>query len=321
MSRFLEMSWTTQVAQGQTSKSPLVLLERNVYDHPHARLLWDRQFEEVLLGLGKSTEFGMSFCSQKNKNYSYRYVDDINMAGKNRRWFPRGRNRWNLWTSENQHHFLTTCILDALNVNVKRTNLFLINKEKSNMTWMGETSRKDRRMVLRHGRTCSKVRRKVLWTGKQKERTLVQSFNSMLGWAQIQKGRVGGGWRIVQCLLSHCLAMLVFGTNWKTWHSLAPKQICTSCHKMDSSLRQTVSSFDFLHSSHRWLQTVLSRGQYSSTLSTGFLSRLRFRWRPCRFKINIRRNLVYLRKSNVRSHKLDVQEANVSVSKFHGIRS
>ena len=53
----------------------------------------------------------------------------------------------------------------------------------------------------------------------------------------------------------------------------------------------------------------------------GFFQDSDFCWRPWRFKINIRRNLVYLRKSNVRSHELDVQEANVSVSKFHGIRS
>ena len=189
LSRYMETSWTTQVAQ--------IMVK-------HRRTQWFFSNEmctitRMLASCGKdssrkfcgcwekSTEFGMSFCSPKNKNDSYRYMDDINMAGKNRRWLPRRRNRWNLWTSENQHHFLTTCILDALNVNVKRTKLFLIKKEKSNMTRVGETSRKDSRMVLRHGRTCSKVRRKVLWTGKQKERTLVQSFNSMLGWAQIQK--------------------------------------------------------------------------------------------------------------------------------------
>ena len=38
-------------------------------------------------------------------------------------------------------------------------------------------------------------------------------------------------------------------------------------------------------------------------------------------KINPERNLMYLRKSNICSHKLDVQQANVSVSQFHRIGS
>ena len=31
---------------------PMVPLERNLYEHPPAGFLWERQFEEVLLGLG-----------------------------------------------------------------------------------------------------------------------------------------------------------------------------------------------------------------------------------------------------------------------------
>ena len=44
---------------------PVVPLERNFYGHPLAGLLWERQFEEVLLELewGQNTELGMSFCS------------------------------------------------------------------------------------------------------------------------------------------------------------------------------------------------------------------------------------------------------------------
>ena len=54
---------------------PVVPFGRNLYGHPLAELLWERQFEEVLLKLGveKSTKLGMSVCSSKNKDYSYRY--------------------------------------------------------------------------------------------------------------------------------------------------------------------------------------------------------------------------------------------------------
>ena len=52
-----------------TIEDPVFLLERNLYGHPLAGLLWERQFEEVLLELGweKSTELGMSYCSSTTR--------------------------------------------------------------------------------------------------------------------------------------------------------------------------------------------------------------------------------------------------------------
>ena len=42
--------------------------ERNLYGHPLACLLWERQIEEVLAtGMGRSSELGMSFCSPKTR--------------------------------------------------------------------------------------------------------------------------------------------------------------------------------------------------------------------------------------------------------------
>ena len=38
--------------KSRENEDPVVHLERNVYGHPLAGLLWERQFEEVLLGLG-----------------------------------------------------------------------------------------------------------------------------------------------------------------------------------------------------------------------------------------------------------------------------
>ena len=64
---------------------PVVPLERNLCGHPLAGLLWRRQFDEVLLGLGceKSTEPGMSLCSSKQGLFSSVYLDDIKIAGRN----------------------------------------------------------------------------------------------------------------------------------------------------------------------------------------------------------------------------------------------
>ena len=53
MSRHLDSSTTTQMAKSWSSmEDPVVPLERNLYGHPLAGLLWERQFEKILLKHG-----------------------------------------------------------------------------------------------------------------------------------------------------------------------------------------------------------------------------------------------------------------------------
>ena len=55
-------------------EDPVVPLERNLYGHPLAGLLWERQFEKILLKYGweKVSKLGMSLCTIVKKDYSYR---------------------------------------------------------------------------------------------------------------------------------------------------------------------------------------------------------------------------------------------------------
>ena len=89
---------------------------------------------------------------------------------------------------------------------------------------------------------------------------------------------------------------------------------------MDQSMRQPLSTFDVIHSSNMWTQTVLSCAKHSTTMQILIVSRLWFCGRPWRLEINIRRNSVYFRKSRVRANKLDVQETNFSFAQFNRIR-
>ena len=43
---------TNDQNHGSKIEDPVVLLQRNLYGHPLAGLLWERQFEETLLELG-----------------------------------------------------------------------------------------------------------------------------------------------------------------------------------------------------------------------------------------------------------------------------
>ena len=78
-----------------------------------------------------------------------------------------------------------------------------------------------------------------------------------------------------------------------TWHEmvdltfLVRDPTCSSSHQMDTSLWQTFGKISFIHSSHKWLPTILSCGKHGSALSLGFIPRLRFCWRLSRTrKIN-----------------------------------
>ena len=56
-------------------EDPVVHLERNLYGHPLAGLLWERQVEEVLLKLGwEKYRIGNAYLFNGNKDYSYRYT-------------------------------------------------------------------------------------------------------------------------------------------------------------------------------------------------------------------------------------------------------
>ena len=85
----------------------------------------------------------------------------------------------------------------------------------------------------------------------------------------------------------------------------------------DKVLWQTVSTFDLVPSSYKWIQTILACGKHSTTMQTWIVSRLWFCGRPWRLEINLRRCLVYFRKSHVFANKLDVQETDFSFTQFY----
>ena len=87
----------------ETIEGSVDLLEWNVYGQPLAGLVWDSQFEEMLLELGgwKSTELRMSLCSQETTIIPF----------CTRGWFFNGRKEaehkgwssWGTWWSNKRH--------------------------------------------------------------------------------------------------------------------------------------------------------------------------------------------------------------------------
>ena len=69
---------------GPSMEDPVVPLERNLYGHPLAGLLRERQFEKILLqhGWEKVSNWDCLFVHREKGLFLSVYVDDIKLAGK-----------------------------------------------------------------------------------------------------------------------------------------------------------------------------------------------------------------------------------------------
>ena len=65
-------------------EDPVVPLDRNVFGHPFAGLLWERQFKEVLMELGweKVQNLDCLLVHRKQRLFLSVYVDNNKMAGE-----------------------------------------------------------------------------------------------------------------------------------------------------------------------------------------------------------------------------------------------
>ena len=204
---------------------PVVPLERNLYGHPFAGLLWETQFQEILLELGREVpNWECLSVHRKQRLFLSVNVDDMKMIGKKQNMAPMWKKLMENLILTKQLHFLITYIWDALNVNVNRTKLLSMDTEicsnheflleQLTITRVGKASRKNGCVFLWHGRTCSKMRGNILLAGKQQDRATVQSFKPLLGWSPLQERGAWFSWRNVKSVLTNCLDMLVLGANW-----------------------------------------------------------------------------------------------------------
>ena len=79
-------------------EDPVVPLERNLYGHPVAGLLWERQFEKILLkhGWEKIPNWECFFVHREKGLFLTVYVDDIKLTGKKQNIDPK----WKLLNRE-----------------------------------------------------------------------------------------------------------------------------------------------------------------------------------------------------------------------------
>ena len=130
MSRHLDSSTTTQMAWS-SMEDPVVLLERNLYGHPPAGLLWERQVEKIFLknGWEKVSNWECLFVHCEKGLFLSVYVDDIKLARKKQNNIPMKKVLNKEVFSENQHLSLIMNTRDALKDNVKDAKKLLTISE------------------------------------------------------------------------------------------------------------------------------------------------------------------------------------------------
>ena len=250
-------------------EDPVVPLERNLYGHPLAGLLWERQFEKVLLkhGWEEIPNWECLFVHREKGLFLSVYVDDIKLTGKKQNLDP-------MWKVLNKEIDLEepTSVLDHVYLGCTQRQCQISKDIVDNYRTIFESiipagatdklpcseNLRNFFMVLWPGRSCEEMCGAILWVSKQHDSTTLQSIYSMHRWPPpLKRKRNEICWRIVTCMLSNCSEMLILGKNWTTWHSMDSEQKCTVHYKMDQSLWQTILSFDLWHSSYIWLQTIL----------------------------------------------------------------
>ena len=102
-------------------KWPAVPLKRNLYGHPLAGLLWERQFEKALLehDWEKVPDWECLFVHHQKGSLLSVYVDDIKLAGEKQNLDPLWKNSINKLIWDNQHHFWIMSTWFALRDNAK----------------------------------------------------------------------------------------------------------------------------------------------------------------------------------------------------------
>ena len=212
--------------------------------------------------MAKSAALGTSVRSSKTRIVLIGIRGwDQNWLERSSIWFPCGRNWWKMLLLTSQLHSLIKKLMKLVDLGEPpsfldhvylgctqrecKPNEIIIEEYTRMFEWRisagateklpgwAKASRKNSSVVLRHGRTNSKKRcERYCELPNKKRGAVLQSFKSLRGWPSIQTGRTWISWRIITSLLTHCIEVLVLGTNWKTRHSVVGQQTCKNSHNM-----------------------------------------------------------------------------------------
>ena len=271
-------------------EDPVVLLDRNLYGHPLAGLLWERPCEELSSKLGREKVPNWECLSVQRKQGLFLsvYVDDLKKKRleRSRIWLACERNWWKTLICEKPASFFDHVCLGSTQRECKpNVNHLLRNTQKmfESRISAGATEKMLgwKKLTQKHVDGKNDTHKQWHWKDTVNWRTRKLSNCTKFqapAWMTINsRKRNLNLWRIVRSVLTYCVEMLVPGTNWTTGYFMVCQQTGSCCYKMDSSMRQTFSKTYFMHSSYTRLPTTLSRRATQHTKTQTLLVTLRTR--------------------------------------------
>ena len=239
-------------------EDPVVLLELNLYGHPLAGLLWERQFEKIQLKhvWEKITNWECLFVHREKGLFLSVYVDDITLAGKKQNIDPM----WNVLNKEvdlgEPTSFFDHENLGCTQRQCERRKDIVDNYRtmfKSRISAGATENYHARKIwVSLRGPTIWKDMPRNVWNGSVSWQTgRLNNCAKYLLHASMTITSKKKNWNPWEKCQKYALKLFwnaKLGTYWTTRYSKVSEQTCTMDHKMDQSLWQRITSFDLFHS-------------------------------------------------------------------------
>ena len=225
ISRHLDSSTKTQMAKIMVRYGRPSSLRRNLHRHPLAGLLWERQFEKVLLKYGweKVPNCECLFVNRGKGLFLAVYVDERKTGWKETTCWP------NVGSTHERRWFGRTdiipwpCSFGLYSNRISNEQRYCRQLPKyvriqdlcqsyGKTTSFREIGCEYFLMVLWHGRSCKEVCGTILRTGVQNNSTATQRRNTLSWPPPISRRRNRISWRIIHSLLTNC-----FFWNVYTW--------------------------------------------------------------------------------------------------------
>ena len=177
-------------------EDPVVPLERNLYGHPLAGLLWERQFEKILLkhDWEKSSTLGMLIRTPSKR------VILICVCGRHQIGWKETKQWPNVESTYERSRFGRTNIFPWSCIRGMHSKT-MWNKQRycgqlQSHVWIANFRGGNRKastlwefsyffMVLWYGRSCEEMCGAILWVSKQDDSTTLQSIYSMHRWSPL----------------------------------------------------------------------------------------------------------------------------------------
>ena len=231
-------------------EDPVVPPERNLYSHPLAGLLWERQFEKILLqhGWEKVSNWREWLFVHRAKGLLFSVnVDDIKLAGKKQNMDPM----WKVLQKEvdlgEPTSFLDHGIPGMYSKKMRNKQRYggqLQNHVRianfRGRNWKTSIPSKSSHffMVLWYGGSCKEMCGAILWVSKQDDSTTLQSIYSMHRWQPLQRRRK---WNLLENCHMYALKIVL-----KCWHlaRIGRPDILWSVNKLARSITKWTKACD-----------------------------------------------------------------------------